>query len=467
MNLLKSKRVIIFILLIGLVVRLFFFFVLTPWDRQALEQTTEQLHFDAAKYNSLALSIWKTNSLKDFGVTRTPGYPFLIAFFYYLFGLGGAWLVLIFQIILDLITVYLVYLIGKRISSSLWVGPAAAFLYATSFPTALYSNLLLTEIPFAFFIILTVWLLIRALGHPQKSFWLLGVSGLTLGIATLIRPLSQYLPIVIILFWLIVALYQRKIPSTRKTLGRSVGEVAIFLFVFIIVISPWLIRNKNLYGYWSLSVIGGWNICAYNASYLKSDIEGISIVEAQEYFKREREGYDNTFAAVDNCKQKAIKYILSNLTHYIPLHLKGTLNIFLGVGRADILYLLGKEVPSRDFLQGNLTTKIIEEIKHSKEQYFLVPILGIRQLLEYLLFLIGVVVLFARPTAKRAKKNGRNRKLSALLIILFFVYLTILIGPVGYSRFRIPIVPLYLLFSAYGLIFVISKLRRRLTSPSR
>lgn len=443
----SSRRVIIFILLLGLVVRLFFFFILGPWDRQALEQTTHQLHFDAVEYNSLALNIWKTNSLRDFGAIRTPGYPLLVAFFYYLFGLGGAWLVLIFQIILDLITIYLVYLIGKRISSSLWVGPAAAFLYAVSFPTALYSSLLLTEIPFAFFIVLTVWLLIQALGQSQKSFWLLGASGLTLGIATLIRPITQYLPIVIVLFWLAVAVYQRKIS------WRIIGGVALFLFIFILVIFPWLIRNKNLYGYWSLSTVQGLNLCFKNASYLKSDIEGISIAKAQEYFEHEREGYKNPFTGLRNCQRKAIKYILSNLNHYIPLHLKGTLNMFLGVGRADVLYLLGEEVPGKDFMQGNLAKRIIEEIKISKEQYFLIPLLAARQALEYLFLLIAIVVLLV-------KKKAGDRKIYTVLILLFIAYLALVVGPLGYSRFRIPIVPLYLVFSAYGLMFVINKFRQ-------
>ena len=455
----NSRRVIIFILLIGLVVRLFFFFVLSPWDRQAFEQTTHQLHFDAAEYNSLALGIWKTNSLKDMGATRTPAYPLLVAFFYYFFGLGGAWLVLIFQIILDLITIYLVYLIGKQISSSLWVGPAAAFLYAVSFPTALYSNLLLTEIPFAFLIALTVWLLIRALEQPQKSFWLLAASGLTLGVATLIRPITQYLPIVIVVFWLITAFYQRKTSSTRKTLGRIIGEATLFLFIFIIVISPWLIRNKNLYGYYELSAIQGHNLCDYNIAYLKSRIEGIPLGSSDSCYKRELGLHGNPFAASRNCRGEAINYILKNLRYYIPIHLRGTLNIFLGVGRADILYLLGKEVPGKDFMQGNLIAGIIEEIKISKNHYFLVPILAVRQLLEYLFLLLGVVLL--------AKKGVGDRKIYAILLILFIGYLVFTPGTVGYSRFRIPIVPLYLVFSAYGLMFAMNKIRRRLTRPGR
>ena len=451
----KKKILIISILLIGLIVRLFFFFILTPWDSQTFEQTTRGLHFDAAGYNSLAQDIWKTNSLSGFGAMRTPAYPFLIAFFYYLFGLGGAWLVLVFQIILDVITIYLVYLIGRQISRLSWVGPAAAFLYAISFPTALYSSLLLTEIPFTFFIVLTVWLLIRALGQSKKTLWLLGASGLTLGIATLIRPVSQYLLVVIVLFWLITAIYQRKTPSTRKTLGRVFGEVVLFIVVFTLVISPWMIRNKNLYGYWSLSAIGGRSICSHYAAYLKSDLEGISVARAQEYFNDELRAYKNPFISSSNCQRKAIKYILSNLGSYIPLHLKGTLNMFLGVGRADILYLLGKEVPGRDFLQGNLATKIVEELKNSKNQYFLVPLLAIRQLFEYLFLLVGVVALLAM-------KNARDKKIYALLIILFIAYFTVLIGPIGYSRFRIPIVPLYLILSSYGLMVIINKFRHRL-----
>lgn len=454
MNLLKSKRVIIFILLIGLVVRLFFFFILTPWNNQAFEQTTHQLHSDAAKYNSLALNIWKTNSLKDLGAIRTPAYPLLVAFFYHLFGLGGAWLVFIFQIILDLITIYLVYLIGRQISPSSMVAPVAAFLYATSFPTALYSSLLLTEIPFTFFIALTVWLLIRAFGQPQKSFWFLGASGLTLGIATLIRPISQYLPIVIVVFWLAVAVYQRKIS------WRVIGGVALFLFIFIIVISPWLIRNKNLYGYYELSAIQGHALSDYNVTYLKSRIEGIPFDSSDSCYKRELRLHGNPFAASRNCRGEAINYILKNLHYYIPLHLKGTLNIFLGVGRADILYLLGKEIPGRDFMEGNLATRIIEELKNSKNQYFLVPFLGLRQLLEYLFLLIGI-------TALLAKKDARDKKIYAILLILFIGYLVLMPGPVGYSRFRIPVVPLYLIFSAYGLMFVINRFRHRIVDKPK
>lgn len=442
------KNLIIYILFIGLIVRLFFFFVLTPWDNEVFRQ--EINHFgDAAEYDLLANNIWKTGSLSVMSDTRTPGYPLLVAFFYYIFGQKGVWLILIFQILLDLATIYLIYLISRRMSSSLWIGPIAAFLYAINFQSALYANKLLTEIPFTFLIVLAVWLIMRGIQEHKKIFWFLGASGALFGIATLIRPVSLYLPVVIAVFWLISAFF------IKKPFMRAVGELIIFLFVFILVISPWLVHNKKMYGYYELTTIQGKNLCCCNATYLKSSVEGISFSEAEKYFPYVPGSDENPFLVAHNCQRKAINYIASNIVHYIPLHFKGVLITFLGVGQNDISYLLNKEIANKDFMEGSWFNRFITEVRSFKDQYFIVPVLLLWQIIECLLFLIGMIILLI-------KKNSWNEKICAILIILFIAYLVNVVGIIGHTRFRIPVTPLYLVFTAYGLVFFIDKFRHKI-----
>jgi 4-amino-4-deoxy-L-arabinose transferase-like glycosyltransferase len=165
-----------------------------------------------------------------------PGYPFLLAFAYKLFGAGVTTAQLL-NVLLGTATVGLVYLIGRRT-----VGERAALVASAivaAFPSLIfYTAVTLSETTFTFLILLSVYLLMRE-ADPERTdaggrnLRLLFISGLVIGFATLVRGQAFLLPLVLVPFWLRAGFVRPEITDKLVALALAIG----------LVVAPWTIRN--------------------------------------------------------------------------------------------------------------------------------------------------------------------------------------------------------------------------------
>ncbi len=171
------------------------------------------------------------------------GYPMALAAAYKLLGqskLAGVSL----QIALAIATCLLVSLLG-----SATFGPAAgrlAALMLALYPThVFYSTLHLSEPLFAFLLTAAVILLLQSL----RSWRYVLPAGLLLGLAMLVRPGAQLLPgFLLVWYW---------IQTSRR---RALVLALLVSAAALAVISPWLARNHQLTGRWTvISTTGGFN----------------------------------------------------------------------------------------------------------------------------------------------------------------------------------------------------------------
>lgn len=189
---------------------------------------------DSISYNSLAQNLVKGKGyvLEEGKPTavRAPGYPFFLALIYTLFGYNYDSVRIIQILILAGIGI-VVYFAAKK---HLKLSPAFALLASTLVVIwpyfVFYTGLLLTEILFTFFLILAVFFLLEFYQFFSRSSIVL--SGLCLGIATLIRPEVLLLPFWLIFLWFF---HKRKKEIIKKQL--------LIVLVFVLVLSPWTIRN--------------------------------------------------------------------------------------------------------------------------------------------------------------------------------------------------------------------------------
>jgi hypothetical protein len=165
---------------------------------------------------------------------RSPGYPLFLSIFVDGPPDNRTIVTIVFaQMILSNLVLVLAFCFYKRFLSGYWA-VAALLLTALSPHLIVANSYLLTETLFCLLLILSGWLLSLFFFRPSLS--LAAVSGLGLGIATLIRPGLQYFPLV--LAAILVVHYGRR---------KGFYFVTALLFGYLLVLSPWIIRNIKVF----------------------------------------------------------------------------------------------------------------------------------------------------------------------------------------------------------------------------
>jgi 4-amino-4-deoxy-L-arabinose transferase-like glycosyltransferase len=164
---------------------------------------------------------------------RTPVYPLFMAGSIALFG-RDLLAITFAQHLLGIGTAVLTFGIG-RLTFGRWVGLAGGLLAALSSPLLIYEHYLITESTFTFFLILAIFLFVAGLRTRLLRYFALG--GLALGLAALTRPVGQAILFVLPLAFLPVLGWR----PTLKALALTVA-------CFALLIVPWTVRNKLVFG---------------------------------------------------------------------------------------------------------------------------------------------------------------------------------------------------------------------------
>src|SRR4030042_906841 len=264
-------------------------------------------------------------------ILRTPVYPFFIATVYSIFGKFPQG-VLIVQYFLDSVTAIVIPLIFYRIFGNVKYSYISGFFYAVNPFAIFYSNLILTETLFTCILTLSVFFLILFLRNQQMKYLI--SSSFLLGIGTLCRPISLYLPLLLVAFVLTIG----------NRMKDKIINCLIFLMIFYITLLPWYIRNYQKYDSWTLSAISDKNIFCYEAPailmyksnpFLKIQFGMDKILE--EYQKnmwakiREKYGWDNKSPfEIGNepkkliiLREEGLKVIQENPLSFLVIHLNG------------------------------------------------------------------------------------------------------------------------------------------------
>lgn len=160
---------------------------------------------------------------------RTPGYPLIIAGVYSVFGFADA-PVRILQVVLDLGSCCLLFLLGRRLHSES-VGCVAAGIFALFPSQVLYTCEFMSETSFTFLLLLTVWTIAADdAAHEARTNIVLG---LLIGVLILIRSTAAPLPLIVMLTRL----------KQGASLTRALSACAVISVVAVAVMSPWVYRN--------------------------------------------------------------------------------------------------------------------------------------------------------------------------------------------------------------------------------
>ena len=164
-----------------------------------------------------------------------PGLSYTLALFFKLFGLqDGIFYFRIFQVLLQATSLYLIFLITRRAFNSK-VALLTCAINALYLPEIFSVNLILMECIFKFLLIWLCYVGIIAVEKKSVKYYLL--AGILWAAACYFRPTIALLPIVVLALWL----------KRKYKVIEMLKFGLITLSVFVLLLSPWWIRNYNLY----------------------------------------------------------------------------------------------------------------------------------------------------------------------------------------------------------------------------
>ncbi|GAB4253846.1 MAG: hypothetical protein Kow00109_29440 [Acidobacteriota bacterium] len=323
---------------------------------------------------------------------RFPGGLDATAFLQMLLAWGAAWLSYCTALLL---------LPASAHRFAIWV-PIALLLYPTQ---VIYAQVLMAEIPLQFLLALAAYGTARFFATRETAY--LWASNAALALAPLAKP-------VMLPFWLPNLLFHAWL--SWKSRVRTALAAALLPLV---VITAWSLRN--------LACTGTFHFSSLVANQAKVLVEGLEPLEAR--------GKD-LGSEYRQAVEKFVRRIGQAPLSFLLAYGRGIASFFLDPGMFDLYEFLDRAQPFR------LGQVLFREKSYSR--IFSDLSIGSLLYLTTLLLWNGAVTLGFLLFLARAHRSGESRWFLALLV----VYMALAVGPIGRSRYRLPVEPLLLVASA-------------------
>ncbi len=378
--------------------------------------------------------------------TITPGYPFFIAGVYSIFG-RNPYVVVAIQIVLSIGVALLVIRRGIK-ENSLKVGFLASILLLLDICLAFYCTQIMSDVLFVSLVVPGFWLTLKLF---KTGSWKAGIgAGACFGLAALVRPIGLYLPLAISLLFF---LKQPEGSPKRRIVGY-----ALLLLIHVVIVSPWVVRNRTVFGHFFFSTIQSFNLSHIHAAPLKASIEDKSAFDAErelevaafnKYGQPENEAERFIFAG-----REAASYVFAHPLPYLKLYLTGVARTILPMGPGEFrLFYTSSNEGFRNltpliydaFLNwrfGKALSLLWSERFSPAKGVFWLYLLSF--LFKISLIVVSIVCFF---------RTGGFRSVFNLLFLVSTIYFLGVTGPAGQSRHFLPLMPLVALLTA-RLIFL-------------
>ncbi len=406
---------------VALALRLAYFFL-----NQAFNPTFRFPIMDSLYHHEWALDLVGGGTAGTDAFFRGPLYPYFLALLYKMSGNSIAFAILV-QHLLGTLTAGLVYLTARLLFSRT-VALVAGLTTALYWVLVYMEGDLLVETTFIFFNSLS--LLLLTMGMSRHRIGLLAAGGFALGLATITRPsVLVFVPVIPLAIYLTA---RKRPPETRGWISRSIVTLA----ACAIPIMPVMIRNYRVAGaIVPVGTSGGVNFFIGNnplsdgstaivpgtrADWWGGYNDAIAIAE------RDR-GHKLTLAEVsDYYFDRGFEFMRARPEQARALMLK-KLRMFWGAG----------------------------ERANDKFIYFFWHLVGMKYVLLPGFWLVAPLGMLGGVLLWRRRSE----------LAMFYLFIALYsIGVVAFfvnARFRLPIIPVLTLFSAYASVYLVSAFREK------
>ena len=373
----------------------------------SIPSTSILMENDSVRYLRISEDFWSvffhSNPNAD-SFYITPGYPLFLSFF----PSENIKLMIFFQLLLLGASQFILFkLIIRHTSTRVAYFGLTLFILESS--TGLESFNLLTETLFNFIFVLFLFLF----GDGKNKKHVLYTSGIVLGIALIVRPVGQILLIPLILM---IAF-----RSWRR-------QVITVLLIAVVVSSTWIMRNQVVFGVPQLSGIQSLNLLQYEGAGAFAKQNDVTLKEAQAEESNLEINLIGEGASIQTVVEyrvdRGIKLIIENPVGFFKLHHEGAVKILLGPGSANIRKL------TSHFLSSEVLSNLVQ-----------VLIVLMRLVISSLAFIFIFLAI-------------KKRVFIPIQFYSIVSWILILISSGGanaYSRFRVPLIPLEIIFICIGL----------------
>jgi len=308
----------------------------------------------------------------------------------------------------------------------------AAALFAF-FPESLPYSLF--SMPESLFLMFFLWgVLLHAEFLRGGRVWQFLGSFVFLGASILSKPATLFFAAVF-LVWSLCFWPRRKEPVSRRMLWLVCG-----LLVEAAVVSPWVVRNRIDFGYTTLTTITGTNLFDSNYAMM---LEDQHVPDPASVLTRQIAAYHGS-NPVEEARMKgtiAKREIFSHPRAYLLTNLKRHPRLYAGTGALALLRLLGNApgVAALETWQAHPSLSTAHLLP--RPVLFLQLASWVFLSAVYLGAAVGALFLL-----------HQRRWLWLAFTVLPLAYFAAIIGPVVYTRYRLPMDPFFALLTAYCIL---------------
>ncbi|HEY4800771.1 MAG TPA: glycosyltransferase family 39 protein [Bacteroidia bacterium] len=456
-KLISKHRFLFFVLLFSLVIKLIVYCFFQPWDESVVKE--KMLVSDDKMYHDLAVTFLNTGTFRGSGdadkigpqsmyynthhldTLKPPGYSFLLAVIYFLFGVHP-YVVILFQIVFSLLSIIYLYKLASRLFPEKKIAHIACLIFALEPHQLYYVYHILSDSLYVTLLLFTIFVLVKGI-QDGRSFYLLFVGFLG-GVLTMIRPIAEFLPI-LFLFLIFVGGF--------NSWKWKIKSAVLYSVIYCLSIFPWMWRNHHYYDHYILVTGGQYTLLMYDAVYTEVAKTGLAdtVVMAKFHEEAVRRGYNNSDNPFDKSaiyEKLGIEYVKKNVVIFTEKHLEGMINMLVGIGNKNIAYYLG--ISENKPGMGNAYS-----FSSNLKKFFSPQMAGETLIGLYILLVIGICYLFSFIGLF---KLLREKKYFILFILIGLIgYHCALTGVIGVNRYKLPITPFYIILASYGIYFAFRK----------
>ncbi|MFC1756625.1 ArnT family glycosyltransferase [Patescibacteria group bacterium] len=370
---------------------------------------------------------------------REPAYPTFLFLNYKIFGVNSN-LIRFEQLIFLFLICFLTYKLSKEFFNEA-VAKIATLAIAIHPLFIIYVTDRVSEILATFLILLFCFVLLKSVGRENLLFSFL--SGSILGLLVLTKSIFIFIPIFAVIFYLF------------KGGNKKLVKATLFFLAFVIFVSPWFLRNYTYFDTWSIAERGG--LITYMHT-LKTKLYGQDLKDylvssfLSQYFVR----LENPSFKIADINKTPVNEEIDEL-------------LGEGYSRREIDILFAekakeswKQHPIKNFLLG--FTQLSRANSPTVPKDSIMYVYAVPDSL-FMKFARGAVLVFIRLfwlivlllMVYGVYKTIRLKKYYLLPLIFLIVYLNGLLSLFDTApRHIFPIYPLYFIFFAFGLSFLLS-----------